>query len=87
VFVHITQTRATLYQDPVALWRDAAERSEHKTRPLVNLGTLLAKRGELHEAEAALGAALKRDPSSLEIHSRLGAIRRLRALGDPSLRQ
>jgi hypothetical protein len=87
VFVHITQTRATLYQDPVALWRDAAERSEHKTRPLVNLGTLLAKRGELHDAEAALGAALKRDPSSLEIHSRLGAIRRLRALGDPSLRQ
>src|SRR5690606_30374684 len=78
---HLTHVRATLYQDAVALWRDAALRSTQKTRPLVNLGTLLAKRGELRQAEAALQAAAARDAGSLELASRLGAVRRLRVLG------
>lgn len=75
-----TFTRASLYQDPVALWRDAAERSTHGTRPLVNLGTLLAQRGHLQEAVTALETARKRDPGSLELRARLGTIRGLTAL-------
>lgn len=76
----VTQTRAALYQDPIALWRDAAEQSEHKTRPLVNLATLLAKQGDLQEAEVVLESALERDRSSLETYTRLNAIKRLRSL-------
>lgn len=75
-----TFARASLYQDPVALWRDASERSTHSTRPLINLGTLLAQRGSLRESEAALETALRRDPSSLEIRARLGTVRRLEGL-------
>lgn len=77
---HLTHARATLYRDAVALWRDAALRSTQKTRPLVNWGTLLAKRGELRQAEAVLEAAVARDDGSLELASRLGAVRRLQAL-------
>jgi protein O-mannosyl-transferase len=79
----LTFARASLYQDPVALWRDAADRSTHSTRPLVNLGTLLAQRGRPQEAESALEAALVRDPRSLELLARLGTIRRLTALSHP----
>lgn len=75
-----THERATLYRDPVALWRDAAERSSHKTRPWVNLGTLLAKRGELASAREAFATALGRDPQSFEIRARLGVVSRLDAL-------
>lgn len=79
----LTFARASLYQDPVALWRDAADRSTSSTRPLVNLGTLLAQRGHLREAESALETALVRDPRSLELLARLGTIRRLTALSHP----
>lgn len=72
----LTRHRATLYRDPIALWLDAAERTTRKVRPLVNLGTLLARDGQLAEAERALEEALARDPHSVDIRLRLSKVRR-----------
>ena len=78
-------SKAELYRDPVALWRNAAEATTHKTRPLVNLGTQLARQGQLHEAESVLARALERDPRSVDIRLRLSKVRRaLRLLRLPA---
>lgn len=71
----LTRQRAALYQDPIALWRDAAARTERKVRPLVNLGTLLARQGQLRAAEATLARALERDPTSFDTRLRLRQVR------------
>jgi hypothetical protein len=70
----LTRERARLYLDPVALWSDAAARSSHATRPYINLGTLLAQRGRLTEARAALVEATRRDAASREAAERLAAV-------------
>lgn len=70
----ISNARATLYQDSVALWRDAAARSTHNTRPLINLSTHLIKRGRLAEARSALEEALQRNTQSFETRARLGIV-------------
>jgi protein O-mannosyl-transferase len=80
----LTRHRAELYRDPIALWRDAAEATTHKVRPLVNLGTLLAQRGQLSEAESTLKRALERDPGSVDIRLRLSKVRRALLLLSPS---
>jgi hypothetical protein len=81
----LTRSKAGLYRDPIALWRDAADSTTHKTRPLVNLGTLLARQGELSEAESVLSRALERDPTSVDIRLRLSKVRRaLRLLRLPA---
>jgi tetratricopeptide (TPR) repeat protein len=72
--IPITRERAALYQDPVSLWRDAALRSKRSLRPLINLGTLLAQRGDLDGAETALQQALRRQPNSTEARRRLEAV-------------
>ncbi|RYZ05633.1 MAG: hypothetical protein EOO73_19270 [Myxococcales bacterium] len=77
----LTRERAALYLDPIALWRDAAERTAETTRPLVNWGTLLARDGQLREARGALKRALARDPSSVDIRLRLSAVERAMLLG------
>jgi hypothetical protein len=74
LLIPITRERARLYQDPVALWRDAAEQSRNSTRPLVNLGTLLAQRGDLEEAQNVLERAVRRDASNLEARERLRSV-------------
>ena len=80
----LTRHRAELYREPVALWRDAAEATTHKVRPLVNLGTLLARQGELREAESVLQRALERDPKSVDIRLRLSKVRRALLLLSPT---
>jgi len=77
--IGLTRERARLYRDPVALWRDAAEKSEVSLRPLINLGTLLAQRDSLAEAQLVLQRAARRDPSSVEARQRLDAVRLLLA--------
>jgi hypothetical protein len=72
--VPITRERASLYRDPITLWRDAALRSEHNVRPWVNLGTLLAQKGQLVEARAVLQAALRRHGDSRELRERAAAV-------------
>lgn len=84
VLFPLTRQRASLYLDPVELWRDAAARTTHAARPLVNLGTLLARRGELVAAQSALSRALERDPTSIDIRLRLLKVRRALSLR-PSL--
>jgi hypothetical protein len=75
VLFPLTRHRAELYQDPIALWRDAASATTHKARPLVNLGTLLARQGELREAESVLTRALEQEPESVDIRLRLSKVR------------
>lgn len=77
----MTRSKAALYRDPIALWRDASERTIRKVRPLVNLGTLLARNGELRTAESTLERALQRDPSSIDTRLRLNTVRRAIRLG------
>jgi protein O-mannosyl-transferase len=86
-----TRQRAALYRDPIALWRDAAARSHETTRPLVNLGTLLAQKGQLEEARSALEEALRRNPNGTDVRERLSAVHVLietrRLLTEPKLEQ
>lgn len=85
VSFYLTRHKAELYRDPIALWRDTAEATTHKARPLVNLGTLLARQGNLPEAESVLVHALERDPKSVDIRLRLSKVRRaLRLLQLPA---
>jgi hypothetical protein len=76
VLFPVTLRRARLYQDPIALWTDAAARTTRSVRPLINLGTLLAQRGQLHEAQSALTQALQRDPTRYDTRFRLLSVRR-----------
>lgn len=72
--VSLSRERAKLYLDPIALWSDAAARSRQKTRPLINLGTLLAQNGRLSEARRALVEATRRNPRDSEARERLAAV-------------
>jgi tetratricopeptide (TPR) repeat protein len=74
LLVPLTRQRAALYRDPVELWRDAAAHSRKSSRPLMNLGTLLAQRGQLVEARAALEAAVRKNPGSSEAREKLAAV-------------
>jgi hypothetical protein len=73
----LTHERAHLYRDPIALWRDAAKRSTHHVRPLINLGTLLAQKGQLVEARETLERAVRIDASSSEARAKLSAVETL----------
>jgi tetratricopeptide (TPR) repeat protein len=59
-----TQTagRATLYQDEVALFADAAARSPQDARAQLMLGLVLANAGRLDEARQAIKTAIVIDP-------------------------
>lgn len=76
VLFPLARQRAALYADSIALWSDAAARTEHSVRPLVNLGTVLARQGRLREAESTFVRALERDPASGDVRLRLRAVRR-----------
>ncbi|MCX7288806.1 MAG: tetratricopeptide repeat protein [Rhodobacterales bacterium] len=58
----MTWTRATLYQDEVALFADAAAKAPNDARSHLMLGLVLANAGRLDEAQAALDQALLLDP-------------------------
>jgi protein O-mannosyl-transferase len=74
VLIGMTRERAALYRDPIALWRDAAARTTRSTRPLINLGTLLAQDGQLEEARAVMKEAARRSTRSAEAKARLDAV-------------
>lgn len=75
LLIPLTRERAALYADPIALWGDAAARTRHHVRPLLNLGTLLARDEQLTEAERVFSEALERDPTRYETRRRLNAVR------------
>jgi tetratricopeptide (TPR) repeat protein len=57
-----TWQRATLYQDEVALFADAAAKTPDEPRAQLMLGLVLANAGRFDEARAALTRALTLDP-------------------------
>jgi len=60
--VALTFARNLVWQSTLSLWRDAAEKSPGKLRPLVNLGVAHHQAGQLDEAVQAYCAALKISP-------------------------
>jgi Flp pilus assembly protein TadD len=54
--------RSSLWADPMALWRDAAEKSPARARPRLHMGDLSYERGDLDAAIASYSAALAVDP-------------------------
>lgn len=84
LLVPLARRRAALYRDPIALWRDAAERTRYSVRPLVNLGTLLARDGQLREARTTLTLAVLRDPARYDTRLRLDAVQRALFATDPA---
>jgi tetratricopeptide (TPR) repeat protein len=83
VLFPLTRYRAALYQSPIALWQDAADRTTRSVRPLINLGTLLAHDGRLREAESAFTRALERDPTRYDTRLRLNTVKRARLAQPP----
>jgi tetratricopeptide (TPR) repeat protein len=73
VFCLWTYERNSVWLDPVALWRDSADKSEKKARPHLNLGVALAKQGRLDEAISHYLEALRREPDNEMAHISLGA--------------
>ncbi|MCK5230894.1 MAG: hypothetical protein KAR13_11545, partial [Desulfobulbaceae bacterium] len=50
----LTTIRNHAWRDPVSLWRDCAQKSPYKPRPLINYGIALEKAGSQDEAMVAL---------------------------------
>ena len=71
----MTWTRATLYQDEVALFADASVKAPTDPRALVALGLVLANAGRVKEAQAALEQALRLDPFQTEATNALRLLR------------
>ena len=65
---------ARAYRDPVALWRDASEKTKKKTRPLVNLSYFLVREDQYQEAKSALEEAQRRDPRNVDVRERLKSL-------------
>lgn len=57
-----TLDRNQIWQDDVALWREAVKRSPSQTLPWYNLGVALARQGDIEEASAAFTEALRLNP-------------------------
>jgi len=66
--------RNAVWRDEITLWRDAADKSPDRARPLHNLGLAYQRAGDYFSAESAYGAALKRNPQAYETHLNLGMI-------------
>ncbi len=68
----ITLERNRIWQDDVALWREAAERAPEEYLPRYNLGVALARQGRIREAEAAFQAGARLNPADDLSYSGLG---------------
>ncbi len=69
-----THQRNQVWGDPIAFYRDCAQKSPNKFRPQYNLGTNLGKRGMLGEARTALERALEIRPDHSESHNQLANV-------------
>jgi Flp pilus assembly protein TadD len=74
VFAAWTHQRNAVWDDPVLLWKDTASKSPNKIRPLINLGSSMADRGDFQLAVQTFQQALKIDPDSVEAHQNLGYV-------------
>ncbi|MCD6308085.1 MAG: tetratricopeptide repeat protein, partial [Candidatus Latescibacteria bacterium] len=66
--------RNAVWRNEITLWRDAADKSPDKARPLHNLGLAYQRAGDYSSAAEAYRAALKRNPNAYETHLNLGMI-------------
>lgn len=62
----ISYQRNSLWQDPITLWKDAAQKSPNKSRPYANLGAHYYERGLLTDALQALNTSLQLAPGNIE---------------------
>lgn len=69
-----TYQRNRVWQDPVALWNEAAACNPRNARALNNLGRHLIEAGRLQEAEKALVRALAVDPFRPNVYFNLGMV-------------
>jgi len=60
------------YRSEVSIWSDVVAHRPHNTRALVNLGTVLARRGQSDEALALYRQALQLDPANSDAQFNLG---------------
>ena len=68
-----TYQRNDLWNDNVALWRDAVQKSPNKARPHYNLGQSLSAQGKYDEAISHYSEALLIKPDGDKIHFARGA--------------
>ena len=75
-----TSRRATLFQSPLDLWRDAAAKSRVNERPHVNYAMFLRQEGRSSEALRELTIAARIDPFSSHIDTMMRVLRAQEAL-------
>jgi len=68
-----TLQRNVVWRDELTMWTDSAGKSPNRFRPWFNLGTVLAGRGDLPAAVAALERALAINPGHGSARAQLGA--------------
>lgn len=73
LLVALDRERSAVFLDEERLWRDTLLKNPGATSARVNLGTLLARRGEQREALALFQAALAAEPGSADILSNIGS--------------
>jgi Tfp pilus assembly protein PilF len=69
-----TFQRNQVWSDPLTFYRDCAQKSPNKWRPMYNLGTNLGQRGLLEEAKTALEQAVVLRPDDSETHNQLANV-------------
>jgi tetratricopeptide (TPR) repeat protein len=75
-----TWARNAVWSSPVSLWRDAAEKSPNKLRPLLNLANALEESGQAEAARRVSIRALGMSPSHPDEGYALGMV--YRSIGD-----
>ncbi|ABS24890.1 Tetratricopeptide TPR_2 repeat protein [Anaeromyxobacter sp. Fw109-5] len=68
-----TFKRNRAWASELSIWSDAAEKSPNKSRPHLNLGTVLVQAGRLEDGSVALRRAVECDPASFYARAQLGA--------------
>ena len=65
LFSYWTYQRATVWSDPVLLWKDVASKSPNKERSFNNLGTIYYQKGMLDKAVSMFNTTLRIKPVSI----------------------
>jgi tetratricopeptide (TPR) repeat protein len=73
LFSYWTYERASVWRGSFSLWKDAAQKSPHKSRPHHGLGLAYDDKGMLDEAIFEYKKALTIKPNDAKAHNNLGA--------------
>jgi tetratricopeptide (TPR) repeat protein len=69
-----TQMRHQVWHSRISIWKDAAAKSPHKFRPLLNLGTSYFEHGQPQEAAACIRKAIPLLPQCFVAYRNLGCV-------------